>query len=92
MGIIGSHQLRETLSAVGDLLEAEDETVRLVIVGGASLNLAGLVDRATDDVDVVAWAEPSRERTTLIRADPMPEVLEEAVERVARDFGLDPSG
>jgi hypothetical protein len=52
--MIGSEQLREVLSAVGELLEAEGQTVRIVIVGGASLNLAGLVDRATDDVDVIA--------------------------------------
>jgi hypothetical protein len=88
--MIGSDQLRETLSAVGDLLDAEGETVSIVIVGGASLNLAGLVERATDDVDVIARAEPFGEEATLIRPDPMPEVLEEAVERVARDFGLDP--
>jgi len=44
----GSEQLREVLSAVGDLLEEKEEAVRIVIVGGASLNLAGLIDRATE--------------------------------------------
>jgi hypothetical protein len=47
--MIGSDQFRETLSAVGDLLDAEGETGSIVIVGGASLNLAGLVERATDE-------------------------------------------
>jgi hypothetical protein len=58
-------------------------------VGQASTSR--LVDRATDDVDVIARAEGSGEEAMLIPPDPMPEALEEAVGRVARDFGL-PSG
>lgn len=89
--MIESDQLREVLSAVGELLDAEGETVSIVIVGGASLNLSGLVDRATDDVDVIARVEEAGDEPMLVRPDPMPEALEEAVQRVARDFGL-PSG
>lgn len=89
--MIGAEQLREVLSAVGDLLEEKGKTVCIVIVGGASLNLAGLIDRATDDVDVIARVEEAEGEAMLIRPDPMPEALEEAVQRVARDFGL-PSG
>jgi hypothetical protein len=76
---------------VGELLEAEGQTVRIVIVGGASLNLAGLVDRATDDVDVIARAEVDEGDPILIPPDPMPDALRAAVQRVARDFKL-PSG
>ncbi len=89
--MIGSDQLREVLSAVGQLLEAKGKTVRIVIVGGASLNLAGLVDRATDDVDVIARAKEDEGGPMLIPPDPMPDALMAAVQRVARDFGL-PSG
>jgi len=89
--VIESGQLRDVLSAVGELLEAEGETVRIVVVGGASLNLSGLIDRATDDVDVIARVEEAGDETTLIHPDPMPGALEDAVQRVARDFGL-PSG
>ncbi|MCS3856574.1 DUF6036 family nucleotidyltransferase [Salinibacter ruber] len=89
--MIGSDQLREVLAAVGQLLEAKGKTVRIVIVGGASLNLAGLVDRATDDVDVIARAEEDEGGPILIPPDPMPDALMAAVQRVARDFGL-PSG
>lgn len=88
--MIDSNQLREVLSAVGELLEAEGQAVSIVIVGGASLNLSGLVDRATDDVDVIARVEKAEGEPTLIRPDPMPEALENAVQRVARDFGLPP--
>ena len=85
--MIESTQLRELLSAVGELLEVEGESASIVVVGGASLNLSGLVNRATDDVDVIARAEGDGE-STLIPPDPMPEPLQDAVERVRRDFGL----
>ena len=87
--MIGSTQLRDLLSAVGELLEEKGETASIVVVGGASLNLSGLVNRATDDVDVIARAEGDGE-STLIPPDPMPEPLRDAVERVRRDFGLQP--
>lgn len=86
--MIGSDQLRDALSAVGEILESEDEEVSIVIVGGTSLNLSGIVDRTTDDVDVIARAETEEGEVTLIRPDPMPKVLEEAIQRVARDFSL----
>lgn len=90
--MIGSRQLRELLSAVGALLEEQGESVSIVVVGGASLNLSGLVERATDDVDVIARASFSGEKgePKFVPPDPMPDPLQEAVERVARDFGLDP--
>lgn len=43
----------------------------------------GLVDRATRDVDVLALR-----RGHLLRPDPLPKALLEAVARVALDFGL----
>lgn len=87
--MIESTQLRDLLSAVGELLEEKGEPASIVVVGGASLNLSGLVNRATDDVDVIARAEGDGE-STLIPPDPMPEPLRDAVERVRRDFGLQP--
>lgn len=89
--MIGSEQLRDLLSAVGALLEAQGETASIVVVGGASLNLRGIVRRTTDDVDVIARAEPSEEgeRVGLVRPDPLPEPLQDAVGRVARDYDLD---
>jgi hypothetical protein len=48
--------LDPALAAVGELLEKARTEVALVIVGGATLNLFGLIDRTTQDVDVIARA------------------------------------
>ena len=78
------------LSAVGDLLTARQTEVRLVVVGGAAMNLLEYVRRATDDVDVIALGRSRRSRgpVSLIRPEPLPPELLEAVRRVAKDFGL----
>jgi hypothetical protein len=55
-----------------------------VEVGGSALMALELVRRSTTDVDVVAFAE----RGTLHSAKPFPQPLEEAKERVKRDFDL----
>jgi hypothetical protein len=87
----GSERLDELFSALGELLEAEGETVGIVVVGGASLNMLGLVERTTSDVDVIAITRSSGEgEEDLVRPDPVPEALENAIERVARDFNLSP--
>jgi len=86
--VIESNQLRVLLTAVGELLEAQGETASIVVVGGASLNLQGVVERTTDDVDVIARVDPTG--AGLVRPDPLPEALQTAIERVARDYGLDP--
>lgn len=90
--MIGSEQLRTLLSGVGELLEARGETASIVVVGGAGLSLQGIVERTTDDVDVIARADSDEEGegVVLVRPDPLPEALQEAVARVARDYGLDP--
>ena len=55
----GSAHAEQALTAVGEILAAEGKSAAIVIVGGAALNLLGVVDRATRDVDVMALAEPS---------------------------------
>ncbi|PSQ84726.1 MAG: hypothetical protein BRD30_11425 [Bacteroidetes bacterium QH_2_63_10] len=79
------------LSAVGELLEEQGERASIVVVGGASLNLLGLIERTTDDVDVIARASDAgaEEAPALILPDPLPDPLQNAVKRVARDFGLE---
>lgn len=83
--------LEPALSAVGELLAADDTEVALVVVGGATLNLLGLLDRTTRDVDVIALAaDPVGAVPALLSPpDPLPEPLVRAVLRVARDFGLE---
>jgi len=89
--MIGSERLHVLLSAVGELLEEQGERASIVVVGGASLNLLGLIERTTDDVDVIARAPDAgaEEAPALIPPDPLPDPLQNAVKRVARDFGLE---
>lgn len=84
--------LERALSAVGELMTAEKTEVALVVVGGASLNLLGLIDRTTQDVDVIALAtDPIGVVPALLaQPDPLPDALQRAILRVARDFGLAP--
>lgn len=83
--------LESALRAVGDLLASEDERHAIVVVGGASLNMLGLVNRTTDDVDIIASAssgDNSGRRRLYPPPDPLPEALRRAIETVARDFNL----
>ena len=72
--------------ALGELLQADGAEYRLVVVGGVALALGGFIQRTTLDVDVIALDEPGQ--AGLQSANPLPELLEQAVRRVARDFGL----
>ena len=93
-------ELEDALHAVGELLRAEDATASIIVVGGASLSLLGLVPRTTRDVDVIARVretEPDAELNAepgsampghLVPPEPLPEPLVRAIRTVARDFGL----
>lgn len=82
--------IERALRAVGELLAAERVSAGIVIVGGAALNLIGVVHRATRDVDVLALAQPRRGvgAPELARPDPLPTPLAEAAAKVARDLRL----
>lgn len=81
--------IEEALHAAGDLLRAAGEQVSVVVVGGATLNLLGIVRRSTSDVDVIARAfVDSSGVLRLIQAEPFPASLQTAIRTVARDFGL----
>jgi hypothetical protein len=72
----------ELLDALGEQLLATGSTFDLVVIGGSALLARGLIDRATQDVDVVALAGPDGLRSAVT----LPIELVAAVERVARDF------
>jgi hypothetical protein len=74
-------------AALGEQLRARDAELHLVVIGGSGLLAMGLSDRATQDVDVVAFVRQGR----LVSAAPFPDVLDEAARRVADDFGLQPA-
>lgn len=81
--------LRQALSALGELLAADDTGVSIIVVGGASLNMLGLLTRSTNDVDVLAFAEP-RDGTSVILTppEPLPPALVNGIRSVARDLQL----
>lgn len=77
------------MHAAGDLLRAAGEHVSIIVVGGAALNLLGIVRRTTDDVDVIARAvTDSSGVLRLAQAEPFPASLRSAIRTVARDFSL----
>jgi hypothetical protein len=85
-------QLDRALHAVGELLERRGEVVAIVVVGGTALNLLGVVERYTRDVDVLALATPRpRGEPDNVRAPyPLPSALLDAAATVARDLRLPP--
>jgi hypothetical protein len=82
--ISDSHRARELLGALSEQLDASGMRYEIVVVGGSALLALGLINRATQDVDVIAF----REGGSLTKADPLPPGLVTARARVARDFGL----
>lgn len=88
--LTGSEQIVLPLTRVGDLLVSEGQTCSIVVLGGAALNLLGIIEGSTRDVDVVAVGHPAGERPTYIGPpeDQLPAPLRRAVAVVARDLGL----
>jgi hypothetical protein len=56
--VYGIDRLEEALAALGELLAERGEPCELLVVGGGSLLLLGLVDRPTADIDIVGQATP----------------------------------
>jgi hypothetical protein len=73
------------LGALAEQLRLLADQQELVVIGGSALTALGLVKRATRDVDLVAVAQDGELRS----AEPLPETLRVARDRVARDFDLD---
>ena len=78
-------QLEEALQTLGDLLADRGHSFEVVAIGGGGLQLIGIIDRPTKDLDLVAL----RDGETLIPAGPqLPLALGEAVADVARVLAL----
>ncbi len=86
----GSTETEQALKAVGEILEARGHAYAAVVVGGAALNLLGVVDRPTRDVDIMAFGEPPTDPSPELIAPPqhLPEPLAQAVELTASDLGV----
>lgn len=82
---ITSETLDMILGALAEQLWSLGAQLEIVVIGGSALTALGLVRRATRDVDLLAISENGELRP----ADPLPEALRTARDRVARDFELD---
>jgi hypothetical protein len=94
MSLAGGSDVDQALQLVGELLAAGGHGYAVVILGGAALNLLGVVERSTADVDILAFASLGTDDVPALgtlRAppEPMPEPLTRAARTVARDLGLD---
>lgn len=84
---LGRGGLNDVLAALGELLDARGLRYELVLIGGASLLLRGVVARPTKDVDVLGAREASGE---IVRLEALPEPLARAVADVGLAYGLAP--
>ena len=67
------------LHALGDLLTDRNETYVVVAIGGGALSFLGLVERSTEDIDLVGLVADEG----LVSAEPLPTPLAEAISDVA---------
>jgi hypothetical protein len=79
--------LEEVLRTLGDVLEQRRQSAGILVVGGGSLLLLGLISRPTADLDVAGLVDGSR----YVRARPLPEFLQAAARDVAQLHELSPS-
>ena len=84
--LTGRAAIERALTAVGERLAHAGAPCSIVVLGGAAINLLGLVDRPTRDVDVLATA--ASPGGPIGPPDPLPRPLLEAVDAVARDLDL----
>ncbi|MEP6495763.1 MAG: hypothetical protein ABJF01_23970 [bacterium] len=98
MDLTSAGAIDDALNRVGQLLAARRSPQAIVILGGAALNLLGIVERATTDVDILAMADaPEPEHAGEAEAhprhiqrppEPLPSALTDAARIVARDLDL----
>jgi hypothetical protein len=82
--ITSAEVVHELLAALEQQLGAEGQNYDVVVVGGSALLALELVQRTTQDVDVVALLEAGG----LVSAADLPSELVVARNRVARDLGV----
>ncbi|MGH8335407.1 MAG: DUF6036 family nucleotidyltransferase [Gammaproteobacteria bacterium] len=91
MELTGSNDIRTALRLVGELLAADGLSLRIVVIGGAAMNLHGYAERTTTDVDIIAVDDrAANANATMITAppQPLPDTIVQAIRIVARQRGL----
>ena len=80
-------QIQEALSRVGRRLALADAGEHAILIcGGSAMNLAGLSERATRDVDVLGLVSKSEKASVL--ANILPDEVSRAAQLVAMDLNL----
>ena len=89
--MLNIHKLNEALTLLGTRLELNKASpINIIVCGGSSLIITGLVSRTTRDVDVLGIMHPSVDcKKNIEAADPLPEQLKKAAVQVSKDLGLD---
>jgi hypothetical protein len=91
MGGIAGRDLDEIFRALASDLQRRDAPIaEICVIGGSALNMLGLIDRPTRDVDVLGLAESDPCLGLRIRTSkPLPESLREAAASVAEQLLLE---
>lgn len=77
-------RLEEALETLGDLLDERGQSAGLLVVGGGSLLLLGIIQRPTADLDVVGFPDA----VGYVKAATLPPYLADAVQEVGAALGL----
>jgi hypothetical protein len=77
-------ELEEALSTLGAVLESRKVSSRILVAGGSSLLLLGLIKRPTEDLDVIGLATGRH----YVKATSIPDPVARAARDVARALGL----
>lgn len=83
--MLESARMEEALEMLGARLEERGQSIGVLMIGGGSLLLLGVIERPTADVDIVGVVSPFG----YIAADVLPEFLVDAVREVGHALGLD---
>lgn len=79
--------VEQALALLGDLLADRGQAFEVHAIGGGSLLLLGLIDRPTEDLDLVAIDRDGE----MLSAEPVPPALAQAAAEVAALLGLAPT-
>jgi hypothetical protein len=82
--VFGREGLESALRALGAVLESRGVSSRILVAGGSSLLLLGLIERPTADLDVIGLASGDR----YVKAESIPAALADAVRDVGAALGL----
>jgi hypothetical protein len=80
------NRLDKALEMLGALLDERHAPISVLVIGGSSLLLLGIIERPTADVDVVGFSTATGYR----KADRLPQSLDDAVRDVGEALGLGP--